>query len=125
MLRYWIEGLIWAALSVAAVFLTRDWQPSWTLAVLAVLTLNAASAALLHGGRVMIVGRRGAVRGLGLALAALGAGVAAALVIRGLYVWLAPDVTPFSLAFNIASDTVWVIVHALLVGGVTRLLQRR
>ncbi len=57
--------------------------------------------------------------------AAGGLGLAAALVIRGLYLWLYPDVQPFGLAFNIAADIGWVTVHALFVGCILWFLRHK
>jgi hypothetical protein len=120
-----IEASVWFGLSLLYIPLTRSLQPSLLMTVLAVAILMGASKLLLVYGA--FVWRR-AAGGARLALAgsgALAAGTGAALLIRLLYDLLAPDVVPFSLAFNILSDVIWTGAHALAVGFLLRFLERR
>lgn len=95
------------------------------MSLLATGILTLASAALLvsAGGAFCRYPDKLALRALVLVGAASSLGVVAALVIRGLYAWLYPNVRPFGLAFNIAADISWVALHALVFGWFSRLLR--
>lgn len=125
MLRRWAEPLIWLALWLIESMLGRGVQPSLVMALLATGTLTAASASLLSLARARLDRSRNWRLRVAVLVAAVGLGIAAALMIRGLYVLLYPDIRPFSLAFNIPVDIAWVALHALLVGCCLRLLARR
>ena len=96
------------------------------MSFLAIGVLTLASAALLSVSSAYSCHQsKFSLRMFVLIGAASGLGLAAALVIRGLYLWLYPNVRPFSLAFNIATDIGWLTVHALFVGCTLWLLRRK
>ncbi len=118
--------LAWVGLWVAESVVSRAVQPTIFMSFLAIGTLTLASAALLSVSSAF--SRRQskfALRMFVLLGAASGLGLSAALVIRGLYLWLYPNVRPFGLAFNIATDIGGVTVHAMVVGCTPWLLRRK
>lgn len=122
-----LEVAIWLGLWIVESALTRSHQPTITMSLLATGILSIASAGLLSFVRFSLSGSskklgRPVLIIIGVVCAL---GVAAAVMIRGLYVWLYPEVLPFGLALNIAVDTAWVAFHAFLVGCCLCLLSRR
>ena len=97
------------------------------MAALASAVLLVAAAALFHTLQTVARAKRRSRAVLAaIALSAtLACGTAGAIAIRLLYVALAPGVTTFSMAFNIAADSVWAAANAGLVGLVLALARRK
>jgi hypothetical protein len=124
--RVMLHAAVWLLVYCAWLSSTRDFHPTWTIAICATAILVAASAAAVYLNALVLRPRfaRGSrwVYVLSLCAVVLALDLAAVLGIGAVYDWLwRPDPLRFGFWFNLLSDGVIITLHVL----VAMLLARR
>ena len=120
---------VWLLVFGAWLTFTRDYHPTWTVAVCATAILVGASAAAVYLNALVLrprfAGRRG-VYVISLCAVVLALDLAAVLLIGAVYDWLwRPDPLRFGFWFNFLSDGVIILLHLLVAMWLARRARER
>ncbi|MBY0492460.1 MAG: alpha/beta hydrolase [Gemmatimonadaceae bacterium] len=122
------HAAVWAALYVAWLLATRDFHPTWAVALSATAVLVGASAVAVYGTTwgATRTRQRGLLASVALIVGMLvAADLLCVSLIQALYdgLWH-PDPRRFGFWFNMASDGAIITLHVLLAAALRRLTRR-
>ena len=122
------HALVWLFVFACWLWTTRDFHPTWTIAVCATAILVSASALAVYLNALMLrprFARRRWVYAIFVCAVVLVLDLAAVLSIGAVYDWLwRPDPLRFGFWFNLASDGFIIVLHLSVAAAVVWLARR-